>query len=386
MHLLSRSSFVLIVMLFVLTFIPEIYAWVPDAGPGKCVGNCGSPDGDSGSRGGSQTPTYNYEAERQRQLEAAQRAEGHNLNEEGVRFFNEKNWAKAVEYFKKALQKWPENKTMQRNFENAKEALRQETAEKERQQKEAQTAERMRGSINQFSSTLNTQQPQKSSGLDFESGKAAAPPSSGGLNFMSAHTALDEAATNVHETKDGLTFGNTGDGQKPKGTKFFNKGGGVAGGGTVDTSNDTKAKAGAVFDNAAKAQSSGISPKEDLKNVGKRPIPSDLPANLGRYKNDKDIQRWLRDKEQAVKDYQKLDAQLKVIEEDKKNGRGDPEKQKLEELNIRDQRTRAVSKENSAKINIKERVDFLQGLDLTKKPAKPPRKEPPSPATRTEHN
>jgi hypothetical protein len=139
------------------------------------------------SSGGNEVSTYDPVA--------AQHAEGHNLNEAGIRFYNEKNWAKAVEYFENAVRKWPENMILQKNLENAKDALRQEIAEKERQQKEierqqkeAQTAGKMRGSISQFSNTLNNQRPLSSSGLDFDGGKAAAPLTSTGLDFMTAPT------------------------------------------------------------------------------------------------------------------------------------------------------------------------------------------------------
>jgi hypothetical protein len=172
----------------------------------------------SGNGGGSEVSTYDPVA--------ALHTEGHYLNEAGIKYYNEKNWAKAVEYFENAVRKWPENKILQKNLENAKDALRQEIAEKERQQKEierqqkeAQTAEQMRVSINQFSYTLNARPPVESSGLNFESGKTDASSTSSGLEFMTAQPApapanlefkaikdskaLQEAEANLYNTKQG---------------------------------------------------------------------------------------------------------------------------------------------------------------------------------------
>jgi tetratricopeptide (TPR) repeat protein len=199
-------------------------------------------------------------------------------------------------------------------------------------------------------------------------------------SIASTKSALDEAATIVHETNEGQLPENAEVGPKPKGTKFFNQGEDAANGGAIDTASKTKDKASAVFENKAVKQSSGINPAEVLKNAGKKPAPPELPANLEKYKDDPDIQRWLKDNEQAEKDDQKFNAQLKAIEEDKKNGRNDP----VLEAQIREQIRLAVSKKSADIINIKERVDYLQGLDLTKKPAKPKKKEPPPPASGTE--
>ena len=169
--------------------------------------SCRHMRGSSSSRnsGGSEVSTYDPVA--------AQHAEGHNFNEAGIKYYNDKNWAKAVEYFENAVRKWPENNILQKNLEHAQDALRQEIAEKERQQKEierqqkeAQTAEQMRVSISRFSSTINARPPVESSGLNFEGGKAVEQPASTGLDFMTAQPAPAPANLEFKAIKDSKAF------------------------------------------------------------------------------------------------------------------------------------------------------------------------------------
>jgi tetratricopeptide (TPR) repeat protein len=209
----------------VSSHMPSVFTDMAEAQiKGKCVGGCigcTGCTGCTGSTGGSYAPAYDPVAEQhnrahdlneegvrqsnnknfsraidyyrealrlwpedqviQRNLRKAEQAL---LNEEGVKYYNNKDWAKATDYFRQALSKFPENDTVRNNLQNAEDALQQEKAEKERERQEAQTAADMRKTINNMGSLFNSPAP-ASSGLEF-SGKPATPPSSGGLDFMPA--------------------------------------------------------------------------------------------------------------------------------------------------------------------------------------------------------
>ncbi len=187
---------ILVVLVFLILFFEFTLAAVGDD-QGKVVGTWCSlcnkmiPAGrscrhmrgssSSGNSGGSQVSTYDPVA--------ALHTEGHYLNEAGIKYYNEKNWLRAVECFASAVKKWPENKILQNNLENTREILRQEAVERERLQKETQSAQDMRESISRFASTLNDLPLLENSGLDFDGGKAVKPPVTTGLEFMTSQPA-----------------------------------------------------------------------------------------------------------------------------------------------------------------------------------------------------
>lgn len=57
---------------------------------------------------------------------ADQHNQARNLSEQGVGYYNNKDWAMAVQYFRAALEKWPENETIRNYLKNAEEALQRE--------------------------------------------------------------------------------------------------------------------------------------------------------------------------------------------------------------------------------------------------------------------
>lgn len=111
----------------------------PVSGP-ECVSGCGgssgsggsaySPDTDqgSGSRGiwgwierwqEEQQEKQQQELQRQQQVERQNKQEAFTLNEQGNRAWEKKDWATAVDLYKKALAKSPNDKVIQQNLRNA---------------------------------------------------------------------------------------------------------------------------------------------------------------------------------------------------------------------------------------------------------------------------
>jgi tetratricopeptide (TPR) repeat protein len=83
---------------------------------GVCVSGCGPAPAPTRSPSPS-APRYDYEAERQQQRQNR----AHNLNEHGVAYFNQKDWKRAAESFRAALELWPDNTVIQNNYKNASE-------------------------------------------------------------------------------------------------------------------------------------------------------------------------------------------------------------------------------------------------------------------------
>lgn len=97
--------------------------YVPPASNPKCVEGCDNSAYDDGSNRRSLFDAIREraeEAEQQRQAdERKQKQEAFKLNEEGNHAFEKQQWATAIEYYKKALNKSPNDKVIKSNLEGA---------------------------------------------------------------------------------------------------------------------------------------------------------------------------------------------------------------------------------------------------------------------------
>lgn len=112
---------------------PILLAEAPDVGSGVCVAHTGS--GGGGRCFGCQGNTGPSAAEIAAQQ---QRNEAHNLNEQGIQYWNNQEWQAAADAFKAALDKWPDNATFRDNYEKALEQVQEQEAGRKRQQQEAE--------------------------------------------------------------------------------------------------------------------------------------------------------------------------------------------------------------------------------------------------------
>jgi hypothetical protein len=125
----------LILNLFLFIFIsiyamPESQAdWrqVPDAGPGKCVANCGG-GGESYTPG----PVGPSPQELKRQREAKDLNEAaDDANDKGVDFYNKGDWENAIKYFREALEYNPDNQDYRNNLQRAQQKANDAVAKRE---------------------------------------------------------------------------------------------------------------------------------------------------------------------------------------------------------------------------------------------------------------
>lgn len=115
--------------------IPELQAWVPDVGPSKCVGNCGS--GDGGGGGYIPQPTGPSPKELKRQRDEKDLSEAaDDANDKGVEFYNKGDWGNAIKYFREAFEYSPDNQDYRNNLQRAQQ--RASEAEAKRGQEEAE--------------------------------------------------------------------------------------------------------------------------------------------------------------------------------------------------------------------------------------------------------
>lgn len=202
---------------------------IADNIPGKCVGGPIGPSGGSSGGGGgwclgckgSTGPTaaemasqqahslneqgiIYYNSKNWKQAEQAFRAAlektpydqvirhnlGNTIAAQGVEYYNNKDWKTAMEFFRAALELWPDSSIFQNNYKSASDNLASEEAKKKRQQEEALAADKMRQMLLQSADKVWQAPPPTSSGLDFAGRKgasedhAAPAAASGGLDFM----------------------------------------------------------------------------------------------------------------------------------------------------------------------------------------------------------
>ena len=161
-----------------------------DMGPSHYLG-----EGGGGNSPGNYTPpTRDYAAEaRQQEADAAAARQRQTLteataaNEQGVQFYKNSDWAKAVAAFQEAADKNPNETVIKQNLANAQANLRNQQAEILAKQQAKESAARMHKSIENLAESL-TVAPTTSGGLDFDGGNAPAARGggSGGLDFTAA--------------------------------------------------------------------------------------------------------------------------------------------------------------------------------------------------------
>ncbi len=83
--------------------------------------------------------------EREQQREENNRTEALNLNDKGNRAYRAGNWRAAIDYYKKALRKSPDDRVIRKNLTNAQNALAREDSRR-REEKEAQEREKKEAS------------------------------------------------------------------------------------------------------------------------------------------------------------------------------------------------------------------------------------------------
>lgn len=105
---------------------------IPPVGDPQCVSGCeDTSSGGSGSSGGGNW--INNWQERERQKDEQRKAEAYNLNEQGNKAYNQKNWTAAIELYKKALRKSPDDKVIRQNLKNAEAEVAKIEQEKKRE-------------------------------------------------------------------------------------------------------------------------------------------------------------------------------------------------------------------------------------------------------------
>jgi hypothetical protein len=208
----------------------------------------GPPSGEKSNVASSKNTSIDAGPSRE-EIAVKQRQEAHTLNEQGVQHWKNKQYQQAADAFKAALDKSPDDPIIRKNYEDASAALRVEMAERQRQEQAAMAPQNTRV------------------------GPADTAPSAG----ADAHTALDQANTSNKETRQGLESG------KPE---------------------LMKEQSNKVLDNPVPLQPSGISPAEDLRNVGKE---SGWPAFV---RNDKEIIQMQKNRDAFLATQQMKGAEL----------------------------------------------------------------------------
>lgn len=161
-------------------------------------GRCG------GGGGGYTPPPRDYEAERRQQL----LNEAHTANQQGVQFYKNGDWAKAVTAFQEAANKNPDDSVIRQNLANAQTNLQTQQTELRTQQQEKASAARMHQSIQSLAQTFNVAPPNNAApapgGLDFNGGgtTASSGNSSGGLDFTAAIAASPTPRTGAFGSKE----------------------------------------------------------------------------------------------------------------------------------------------------------------------------------------
>jgi hypothetical protein len=101
---------------------------VPEASPPKCVEGCeDTGSGGQESSGDDDAWEREYRAEQRRIAKEEQRMaeerrrkqEAYNLNEQGNRAYEQRNWSTSIDLYKKALKQSPQDKVIQQNLKNA---------------------------------------------------------------------------------------------------------------------------------------------------------------------------------------------------------------------------------------------------------------------------
>lgn len=121
------------------------------------------------------------------------RAKGGKVNKEGVEYYEQGNWDAAVQAFEKALQNW-DHEDIRKNLANAKEQAR---LQQEHQRRDAAASASIKQSVDRLTTVLGNQ----SATGNFDSPATGTPRSGGGLDFITDPSAVlsKPAGSNTRE-------------------------------------------------------------------------------------------------------------------------------------------------------------------------------------------
>ncbi len=109
----------------------SLMAQAPDVGSGVCVMYHGTPPPSTRGGGGYRPPSGPSPAEIAVQQ---QRQDAQNLNEQGLQYWKNGRWKLAMDAFKAALDKWPDNEMIRQNLKAASDKVADEEAQRKREQ------------------------------------------------------------------------------------------------------------------------------------------------------------------------------------------------------------------------------------------------------------
>lgn len=118
--------------------------------------------------------------------------EAHTANQQGVAFYNTRDWAKALTSFQEAAAKNPDDPTIKANLAGAQAAVAEAQTQLENQQRDKAAAQHMQEAIQGFAQTLKT--APAAGGLEFDGGNSSSSPGAGGLDFTATVAATKQTA------------------------------------------------------------------------------------------------------------------------------------------------------------------------------------------------
>lgn len=368
----------------------------------RCISGCNSP---SPSRS-SPTPTYTpspEELERQRQEQEQQRrrATAHYLNEQGIAAFERKDyvtalrafqqahelnpdsvaiqhslasaqdelgvaayingdWKAALDYFREAIKNNPEASNYAENLKRTEEKYQAAEGEKDRRVQDAATAEQMRGTIGQLSSTVASTPAVSTPGLDFGNPDSTEKKTS--LEFDQMRDAPNDPKGAKSSTRGVTPGGNTKASDQLKSAAEF---------GTVPPGRTDAARRN-TFDNHGTANGSLDTMVVDGRGGSRqnsKPVPA-VVANDPRYKALQGQKVKLEAK------YKELDTKLQEIRQQQKTGQGDQGALKVEAAKIKSELPALKSQMGAIEIK---KHDIIVSFEEDKPAVKKARPEPPAP-------
>jgi len=171
-------------------FTVPLFAQLPPPPPTPTSSCFGCSSG-SGGNGGSRSNTSSGPS----RAEIAAR-QAYELNEQGIEAFNKGDWTTAAVFFKKSLEKAPNNSVTLRNLEITQEKIADAQREQEQRLQDKTAASKMRQSIQDFVQSLTV--PPSSGGLDFKDTKPGSnSDKSGGLTFMDPGAPLKDPGPQI---------------------------------------------------------------------------------------------------------------------------------------------------------------------------------------------
>lgn len=168
-----------------------------DMGPSECFSCRDAPSAPTYSAPQAQPQPSQADIAAQQAEQARQQRlnEAHTANQQGVAFYNSRDWGKALTSFQEAAAKNPDDPTIKANLVEAQAAVAQAQTQLENQQRDKAAAQHMQEAIQGFAQTLKT--APAAGGLDFDGGSSSSSPgagTSGGLDFTATVAANKQPA------------------------------------------------------------------------------------------------------------------------------------------------------------------------------------------------